>query len=167
MEFTKLHRRYFRDMFRDARQTAFKDAEGFQQILFALEKFGMFLSSKTLDLGKYERDIGKIVSESPLSRDIPEDWRALHFPFDVLYKLVREARNDALHQGAYARHLTNHAVQLSLLIEDALMSSAQQISDFMVHEVVTAKLWQPVSFARQQMLANSFSYLPIQTEEGW
>jgi hypothetical protein len=31
----------------------------------------------------------------------------------------------------------------------------------MVRGVKCASLWQPVSFARQQMLANSFSYLPL------
>lgn len=158
---------YFRDIFRDARATAYRDSEGFQEILFALEKYGSFLAGKILDLGRYEPYIKKIASGSPLCSDIPKKRREYHLPFDNLYKLVREARNDALHQGAYARHLTDHAVQLSLIIEDALMNNANMISDYMVRDVVAAGLWQPVSFVRQQMLANSFSYMPVRVKNDW
>jgi hypothetical protein len=37
----------------------------------------------------------------------------------------------------------------------------------MVKNPIIAELWQPVSFIRQQMLANSYSYLPLYAEEGW
>lgn len=158
---------YFRDLFRDARHQAFQDSEGFQQILFALERLGSFLSGTTKGLGKYENAIKEIAEESPFANEIPNQWRGYHSPFRSLYELVRDARNDALHQGAYARHLTNHAVQLALIIEDALMVKSKNISDFMVREVVQAEEWQPVSFARQQMLANSYSYLPIRYKGEW
>ena len=163
---------YFRDLFRDARHQAFQDAEGFQQILFALERLGSLLyrragKQKPGDIGKYEDEIKRISLASPLACDLPVRWRGYHSPFDTLYRLVRNARNDALHQGAYARHLTNHAVQLALIIEDALMVNSQNISDFMVREVIQAEEWQPVSFARQQMLANSYSYLPIRYKGEW
>jgi hypothetical protein len=160
-------RLYFRDLFRDARLAAYKDSEGFQDILFALERFGCFCAKKTGSLGEYEKFIEEVASRSPLYAEIPAQWRSYHLPFSALYKLVREARNDALHQGAYARHLTNHAVQLSFVIEDGLMSDGRMISDYMVREVVIAQTWQPLSFARQQMLANSFTYLPITNETGW
>jgi hypothetical protein len=39
------------------------------------------------------------------------------------------------------------------------------VSDFMVRNPIQAELWQPVSFARQLLLINSFSYLPILMEE--
>lgn len=152
---------YFRDAFRKARAIALQDAEGFQEILFVLERFGSYRTQKILDIGKYKDQINAIAVRSPLASDIPHKWRAYHLPFSVLYKSVREARNDALHQGAFARHLTDHAVQLSLIIEDALMENGNLVSDYMVRGVVSASLWQPVSFARQQMLASSFSYLPL------
>ena len=46
-------------------------------------------------------------------------------PFSRLYDLVQDARNDALHQGAFARHLTIHAIGLALILEDALRSSEE------------------------------------------
>jgi CBS domain-containing protein len=158
---------YFRDLFRQERLVAYQDAEGFQGILFALEKFGACRANRILNLGQYKNPISEIARRSPLYSDIPNKWREYHLPFDRLYELVRNARNDALHQGAYARHLTDHAVQLSLIIEDALMEHASLISDYMVRGVISAELWQPLSFVRQQMLANSFSYLPLLIGHNW
>jgi hypothetical protein len=152
---------YFRDAFREARAVAQQDAEGFHEILFALERFGSHLAKGILDLGQYKKQIETVAKKSPLAVEIPNKWRDYQLPFSVLYDLVRAARNDALHQGAFARHLTDHAVQLSLIIEDALMENGKLVSDYMVRGVTCASLWQPVSFARQQMLANSFSYLPL------
>ena len=40
-----------------------------------------------------------------------------------------------------------------------------KVSDFMVRSPVCAELWQPLAFIRQQMLANSFSYLPVLEED--
>jgi CBS domain-containing protein len=47
------------------------------------------------------------------------------------------------------------------VLEDALMSNANTVREFMVREPVCASLWQPLSFIRQQMLKNSFTYLPL------
>ena len=70
--------------------------------------------------------------------------------------------NDALHQGAFARHLTIHAIDLALILEDALRSFEEpRVSDYMVRNPLFAELWQPIGFIRQQMLANSFSFLPV------
>ncbi len=89
-------------------------------------------------------------------------------PFSRLYDLVQDARNDALHQGAFARHLTIHAIGLALILEDALRSSEEpRVSDYMVRNPVFAELWQPIGFIRQQMLANSFSFLPVLKGENW
>jgi hypothetical protein len=37
----------------------------------------------------------------------------------------------------------------------------------MVRNVIRAEEWQPISFIRQQMLANSFSFLPVETGRRW
>ena len=94
-------------------------------------------------------------------------------PFSLLYGIVKNGRNDALHIGAFARHLTTHAIELALILEDALrmienpdMEKANFISDYMVREPVCAELWHPVSFVRQRMLTNSFSYLPVKDAAG-
>jgi CBS domain-containing protein len=52
-------------------------------------------------------------------------------------------------------------VQLALILEDALMESENLVRDFMVRDVIRAVPWQPISAARQLMLATSFSFLPI------
>src|ERR1700757_614277 len=61
-------------------------------------------------------------------------------------------RNDALHQGAFARYLTKHAIELAILLEDALSNGLDPLA---------RETWQPIAFLRQLMLANSYSYLPV------
>jgi CBS domain-containing protein len=157
---------YFRDQFREARSIALRDAEGFQEILFTLERFGSYLTGKIQDLKQYEIQIRDVALESPLAVYVPTHHQSWHLAFSKLYELVREARNDALHQGAFARHLTNHATQLALILEDALMKELTTTArDYMVREPVRASFWQPLSFIRQQMLVNSFTYLPVQSTE--
>lgn len=159
---------YFRDEFREARAAALKDAEGYQQILFVLERFGAHLYGKVAGLGKYKGCITKLVNEYHPPEKDREEWssyRDCHTAFSSLYEMVRRGRNEALHQGAVARNLTAHSVRLSLLLEDVLMvaSESEKIGDYMVPNPVCARDWQPVSFVRQMMLANSFSYIPVYT----
>ena len=159
---------YFRDLFREARAKAYRDSEDFHEILFTIEKLGVRLTNKVQSLFGYQDKIEKVAEKSPLSNNTDREW---HLPFNELYELVKDARNDALHQGAFARHLTSHASQLVLILEDALMGKACKVSDFMVREPVCAYIWQPLSFIRQQLLLNSFSCLPIyietDKESGW
>lgn len=151
---------YFRDMLRDARAAALADAEGFQEILFAVERLGSLLLRRQGDLGKYERPILTFLFENGVARREGLD-NHVHSDVTTLYGLVRAARNSALHQGAFARQLTAHATELAITIESALTHSMSTISDYAVHHPVVASSWQPVSFVRQTMLASSFSFLPI------
>lgn len=161
-------RLYFRDELRAARAAALKDAEGFYEIALCLERLGLYLSGPANGLAGLQAAIRSIALDSPLAQDIPADHHTLHSGFDQLYEYVRRGRNDAAHQGAYARQVTQHAVQLSLILEDALMNGASKAGDFMVREPVCAELWQPVSFIRHKMLANSFSFLPVRdAEDSW
>jgi hypothetical protein len=160
--------------FRDARERVLKDVEAFDAVIFAVERLGVLLTERIGDLGKYERCICQLAEASPMAHAIPVNRRVWHVPFRELYTLVRQARNDAVHQGAYARHLTEHVVQLSLVLEDALMIKQQEssemplvVADFMVRSVVGAQPWEPLSFVRQQMLSNAFSYLPLHMDHHW
>lgn len=155
---------HFRDEFREARLVALKDAEAFHDILYTIERLGLILKGRQGDMGKYKKRIGEEAESSALAAVIPKDHRAWHTTFSNLYELVRVGRNDAMHQGAFARNLTVHATQLALILEDALTKDATMIGDFMVRGPVCAVSWQPVSFVRQQMLVNSFSYLPVEWE---
>lgn len=157
---------YFRDQFRDARARALHDAEAYQEVLFAIERFGSALCGEIGALGPYREKIIAKAKISPLAEDIPTKHRDWHVPFAALSEMVKDARNDALHQGASARHLTAHATQLVLVLEDALNEHATNVGDYMVRDPLCAYPWQPVSLVRQQMLANNFSYLPIWDERG-
>jgi hypothetical protein len=152
---------FFADQFREARETALCDAEAFDGIIHAVERLGTHLSGAILDLGRYQPCIEELGRNSALAFDIPGDLPSFHTSFNQLYDLVRVARNDALHQGAFARRLTVHAIQLSLVLEDALRRSITMptVGDFMVRNPVCAEPWHPISFVRQAMLANSFSFL--------
>jgi len=154
--------------FREASERVLKDAEGFEEIIHSVERLGVLLTGRAGGLGQYEDRICRLAEISPLATGIPQEHRARHMPFRNLYSIVRQARNDAVHQGAYARHLTEHVVQLCLVLEDALMTaqvlSAEKepvVADFMVRDVVRAGPWEPISFVRQRMLTNSFTFLPI------
>jgi hypothetical protein len=156
---------HFRDQLRAARAAALRDAEAFQEIVFILERMGAFLSNDRGNLGKYFPRIKDQAARSPMAEEVPKELPHFHQQFDVKYEIVREARNAALHEGALARHLTANAVELSLVLEEGIMSELHQVSDFMVRNPVCAFMWQPLSFIRQTMLVNSFSYLPVQVEK--
>jgi len=148
---------FFREEFRNARTKAIEDAEEFKEILFVIEKLGSYLYPDGLGLKEFESCIKKLAENSDL---LPSKQS-----FANLFDIVKDARNDALHQGAFARHLTQNAIRISLILEDALEKILEErtlrVEDFMVSEVICADLWKPLAFIRQQMLANSFSYLPF------
>ncbi|SPE57235.1 conserved hypothetical protein [Verrucomicrobia bacterium] len=160
----------FRDQFREARFKAQKDAEAFEEIVFVLERLGTLLSPGCCGLGTKGRpgkrdSIIAVASKSPLF-NVPHKLRELHTPLEELYDLVVRARNDAMHEGATARHATERAIELSLVLESALMNSYSKVSDFMVRNPVCAEMWEPLRFIRQKMLVNAFSWLPVRPESG-
>jgi len=163
-ELSREARIYFRDELRTAVAAAQSDAEGFQEILFTIERLGVTLTGKILDLGKYKDPINRLVRESSPREYVAKQKSQWHLPFAELYDIVRDARNDALHSGTIARHITKNAIRLALILEEALMNHAIFVREFMVRDPTCAYLWQPVSLARQQMLANGFTYLPIWDE---
>jgi hypothetical protein len=153
---------YFINTLRDARAMALKDSESFEKFILILEQLGKLLCGIKIGLFAFTQDISKLASQSDLAKEIPFHYPELHNNFDDLYRLVKDARNDAVHEGAFARHLTIHLIELSIILEDSLMSNLNKVCEYMVRNPVCAELWQPLSFIRQTMLANSFSYLPVQ-----
>lgn len=156
---------WFRDRLRDARAAAFQDAEAFDEIIVVIERLGAMLVGPKNGLGEYQPAITKLASDSPMAK-VPDEWKGLHLPFTSLFNAVRIRRNEAFHTGAVARHLTHQAVILALILEESLMHGFNHVCDFMVTNPVCAELWQPLSFIRQNMLVNSFSYLPVKDEAG-
>ena len=152
--------------FKAARFTAIQDAECFDELLFTVERLGSFSIRKQGDLGAYERSLSLLAVESPLHHEAALKHPAFHLDFHTLYDQVCIARNDALHQGAVARHLARNAQEIALILEDALMTKAKFAAEFMVRDPVCAELWQPLSAIRRTMLLNNFSFLPYGTKDG-
>ena len=161
--------RFFGEQFRIAREAALKDAEDFDEVIFALERLGSFRFGRVSGLGDYKDCVLEEAAKSPLADCVPGVWPGLHTRAERLYELVKTARNDALHQGAFARRLTDHAVQLSLILEDALKRGhgMAKVGEYMVRNPIHGELWHPISYLRQIMLANAFSYLPVQKDLTW
>ena len=158
---------HFRDQLREARADALRDAEAQPKIILTVERLGAYLLGRITNLGKYQDVIAKLAEYSPMATDVPSSLPELHTAFAKKYQMIRRGRNAAVHEGAFARHLTANAVELALVLEEAIMHDSYQVGDFMVRNPVCAYLWQPLSFIRQTMPANSFSYLPVATgDEG-
>lgn len=163
-------RLYYRDQLRAARYSALADAEGFGEICFALEALGMRLLGKKEDLGQYGKNLSILASDSVVLTDLSKDLPQYFTHFSALYAAVRNARNDAMHTGVYARHVTSSAVELCIGLEEALMKEKKvaqmQVKDLVVKSPVSIEPWQPVAYARQLMLTHSFSFLPVY-RRGW
>lgn len=159
---------FFRDRLREARYGALADAEGFQQMCFAFEALGARLLNDSGSLEKYRPFLCVFVVEN-----LPTGYE----DFGVLFEAVKVARNDVMHTGAYARNAAIAAVQLSLLMEEAILAllakkkedktARIKVADLMVRSPVTAEPWHTVGHVRRLMLLNSFSYLPIYWDSKW
>ncbi|MGH2360044.1 MAG: CBS domain-containing protein [bacterium] len=165
-ELNREARIYFHDILREARAGALRDAEACEPLVHSIERLGAYLTSKKSNLNSYQPRLELIAERSPLAEAIPNRWRDMHRPVQTLFELVRHGRNSAMHDGVFARHLTQHLVELALILEDSLMRDLDQVGDYMVKNPVCAALWHPISFIRQEMLASSFSYLPVAIEDG-
>jgi hypothetical protein len=152
---------FFRDQLKDARSFILRDSESYESVVQVLERLGRMFTTNGDGLDRFKPAIVNVADESPLSIDVPKALPDYHLSFDTLFELVRDARNTAVHEGALARHLTGHALEVALVLEDALMTDANIVADFMVRGPAIALPWHPLSFVRQTMLMNSFSYLPV------
>jgi CBS domain-containing protein len=170
-----------------ARANALQDAEGISALLVAIEDVGAIYNPNGHDsLEKYCSGLSNNLMDGPGQQD-----------FQKLFKVVTWNRNTGVHAGAWARHATTNAVELALLLEDALGRKVMQgnktegsngndddsdkakdqsdwrVEHFMVRDPICAQPWHTIADVRRAMLRNSFSYLPIWTatkgggEVGW
>jgi hypothetical protein len=141
---------------RDARALALRDAESFHEASTVLEYIGQVIAGEIrLGLGRYQGEILALAAEA--ERFNGDEVKRL-------FRAVREARNMAVHDGAWARHLNSRLVDLFLILEEAIMSNMQFVEDLMVRTPVIAEPWHLVSHVRRTMLANSFSNIPVCVE---
>ena len=142
----------FLSKLRDARALILRDAESFHEAATVLEQLGQVIGRKMKNgLAEYENEIVELVM--PASKEPEESVRRL-------FTIVREARNKAVHEGAYARHLNSRLVDLLLIIEEAIMANMERVEELMVRNPIVAEPWHLVGHVRRTMLANSFSNLP-------
>lgn len=158
--------RYFRDQLREARASILKDSEAYESAVVVFERIGRWLRPSAAGLGMARDDLRQVAELSILSKTIPALFPNLHLQVKTLIDLIRDGRNAAVHEGALARNVTTHCVELALMLEDALMVHARTIGELMVRTPVSASPWFPVSYVRQLMLKNSFSYLPVKMDDG-
>lgn len=170
-ELSRDERLFYRDRLRAARYAALADAEGFEQICFAVEALGMRLVGKQEAMGEYKKKIESLASVVDWRDDINVRSSSAFTRFAALYKKLNTARNDVMHTGAYARHAASAAIELCIHLEEALMTSngsdLYAAEDYMVREVVVVEEWHLVAHARQLMLTHSFSFLPVRLNGKW
>lgn len=157
--------RHYRDQLRAARYSALADAEGFEEICFALEALGLRLLGQQGDLGKYEDRIGFYARMSPVLNDLAKSKPSGFKTFEALYETVRNARNDNMHAGAYARHATVAAVEhqpnlaLAPIDGSRLYAAETTINELREHAgtIDAPTLWLAIDDKRQDQLAGVLS----------
>jgi CBS domain-containing protein len=150
---------------RDARELAQKDSEDFAALIQAFERIGAMEKGRLGNgFGAYKDELLAIANQTPLHAGKPAHF---HASAGSLFSLVNEQRNDAVHQGIIARNLVRHSVEFSLTLEHAVMNmeNMNTAADLMVRDVCYADRDHPVSYIRQRMLVNAFSFLPVRLDD--
>lgn len=155
---------YFRDRIRSARAAAQADAEGHMEAARVIEEIGRFFTPPNQHggMGNYK--------DTLLRSIVPSEF---HSEFNSLWELVQHSRNDMVHGGASARHLTSNVIALITLLEEAIMDHVLPIADerlaryLMVQNPIRAELWMPLGAVRMAMLSSSFSTIPVYFNDGW
>lgn len=162
---------YYRDKLREARYAAQRTAEDFREICYAIEELGRRLSGRHGGLGEYRKHIRWFAERTPTTSSLVMRFPSFFTSFDSLYESILQARNDAMHTGAFARHAASRGIELCIALEEAIMSERRdpriQVKDHMVKQAVTVSEWHPVGVARQLMLMHSFSFLPVNLGGEW
>lgn len=144
---------------RDARATILRDSEAFHESVIALEHVGQVLAGRTGGgLDNYRREILDLVVDHDES--IGRNARRL-------FDLVRRARNDVAHEGAWARNHNTLLVELLILIEDGIRKRMGYVRDVMVQGPTIAETWHLIAHVRKSILANSFSFIPVRHQHQW
>lgn len=152
------HAAHFIERLREARALVLRDAESFHEASTVLEHIGQVRAGK---IGKGLKDY-----ESAIVDLASNGYNANKESVRRLFNVVRVARNKAVHDGAFARHLSSRLVELILLLEESIMQTVDRVEDLMVRNPVIAEPWYLISHVRKAMLANSFSNIPVFLTDG-
>ena len=160
------HCRIYLELLREARETAQKDSENFSALIHAFERIGAMEKGKLgKGLGTYESELLAIAGNSPLCKDQSPHY---HSSAANLFTLIKRQRNAAMHQGFVARNLVRHSVEFALILEHAIknMKNVITVADLMIRDVCYADIDHPMSYIRQRMLVNAFSFMPVIMTDG-
>ena len=148
----------YRDEIRTARYAVTEKGAGYEIIVQAVERLGAYRWNPGSDAGQFG-DLGRY---REVLMDLVRDFVVTEH-FNRVYERVRIGRNAGVHQGAEARPLIQNAVELAIMLEHALRekSGMNKAREVMVSPVVRTYTWEPVAQARQKMLAESYSALPL------
>ena len=157
---------HFRTRFKLARKSVERDNNNWIRIIQVLESLGQTLVGRQGTLRTYEGAIYRFVRNNYSVKNPYPNYRA---DFRRLYTIVRQGRNTATHEGAHGRYFAPRVVELSLILEDALLrfARANKVKDYMSVNPVTVQTWEQLNSVRGLMLQNSFSHIPYFDGETW
>lgn len=145
-------------MLRDARSLMLRDAESFHTAARVLEDVGRIHGSKSKSgLGAYKDVLLPMVNRSCVDLNSAER----------LFSAIKSARNKAVHEGAWARHLSSRLIDFILLLEKSVIMEMHNAGDIMVRNPLIVESWHMLHHIRREMLANSYSFIPIKIESSW
>lgn len=157
-------------LLRDARALVLRDAESFHEASTVLEHIGQILCGEVKDgLSHYKDSLIQLaLEEGHVTKD----------QVSRLFKVILNSRNSAVHDGAWARHVSVKLIDLLLILEGGVLNKMEAVNskneqptllveDIMVRSPVIAEDWQMVAHVRREMLGNSFSNLPILWNGVW
>lgn len=148
---------------RNARYAVLANSEDWDSLFHAIENVSRLLipqkqKNKCL---KIRLDFLFQIFEKQYNKEEKKNYERLSY-------LVRDDRNSAMHEGAQARKLVSRLLEYSGLIELGLMRNmSNTIKSYMVTEVTKAEVWHPLRLIRQNMLNNSYSWIPIFNKGEW
>lgn len=133
---TLSQRAVFLASLRDAPALVLRDGESFREASTVLEHIGQIVGGK-IGNGLKDHEEAIVNLRKRAGQDDEESMRRL-------FNVVREARNMAVHEGAYARYLNGRLVDLMLLLEEAIMTM-ERVEYLMVRTPVAAEPWHLIS----------------------
>lgn len=136
-----------------------RDSEAFLAGAQVLEYVGQTISRKIkIGLRSYENEIWLLAKETGIDET----------EFRRVFGVIVTARNDAVHDGAWARHLSTRVVDLLLILEEGVTMKMNRVEDLMVRDPIRAEGWHLMNHLRKKMLESSFSHLPfVDDQANW
>src|SRR5436190_8510800 len=114
---------------RASRALVLQDSESFREASTVLEHIGQVVGGK---IGSGLKDYQAAIVSLANHAGEPKEQEEIKRSFNV----VREARNKAVHDGAYARHLNSRLIDLLLLLEEGIVMNMDRVEDLMVRTPV-------------------------------